>query len=607
MSTLPAVFIRLWNGPQVLAPDIQREVLRSLWPGKRHTSLLAATIAITLLAGSMWILNGDSGAVIWALIMYVVQFIRWRVIRATAMDATARASTGTLHGRAVGLALLFSGTWALAPWMFFPSSSMAVVALMAFFVMGLIQVGVAAVASYWPALRVFLPLTPLSLALRLFIEASWISVVLGAAVLIMLACLILFSWEQNSIVTQSIINRVENEKLANELRLRLADIERLSGEKTRLFAAANHDLRQPLHALSLFATALSGDLKDPASLDRLRHMQRAIAALETSFNLMLDISRLDSGKAEAVREPVALAPVFRALNDRFAEPARLKGLSLRFAPTQACVTGDPVMIDRLLGNLIDNAIKYTTSGSVWVGARLREKGGAWLVEVRDSGIGIAPEMQSRVFEEFFQVDNAGRDRERGLGLGLAIVRRLADTLGFTLTLRSAIGRGSCFAVRMPARLLADVLASSPAARSDEALPPLAARILVLDDEPAIRAGMEVLLRQWGCQTVTVADESALEHVLANGAGVAPPAFDVLIADMRLPGARDGLQIAQDALARRQVGAFLVLTGETTPATLARIEASGCPVLLKPVDPAQLHAALGALVTDAATDVVRAGM
>ena len=579
---------RLWRGPQQLAPDIQREVLRSLWPGTRRVSLLSATVGITLLWGIFWIFRHDPDAVVWAVAMYAVQVIRWIAIRRMPIEAMARVPTETLDRRNVILAILFSGVWALPPWMYFPTGDPPFIALMCFFMMGLVQAGVAGVAAYWPVLRVFLLPPTLSLALRLFIDAEWISLLLGGSVLIMLAVLIQFSWEQNNLVTQSIINRVENEKLAAELQLKLAEIERLSGEKTRLFAAANHDLRQPLHALSLFASSLAGELNDPVARERLSHMRRAITSLETSFNLMLDISRLDSGVTEPVREPLALAPIFRTLNERFAEDARVKRVSMRFAPTDAWVMGDPEMLDRLLGNLVDNAIKYTQTGSIWIGARRRAHGGAWLVEVRDSGIGISPDLQTRIFEEFFQINNAGRDRGRGLGLGLSIVQRLARTLGYALTLRSAPGRGSTFAVRMPA--CAPVIAApSDVARPSEPLPPLNARVLVLDDEHAVRIGMEAVLRQWSCSVVTAADQDELERQLAATPPDAP--FDLLIADMRLTGAQDGLQIAHSVLARKKIRHVLLLTGEVTPETLTRIKDSGLPFMFKPADSARLRAAI----------------
>jgi len=579
---------RLWHGPQHLAPNIQREVLRSLWPGTRRVSLLSATVGITLLWGIFWIFRRDTDAVVWAVAMYAVQLIRWIAIRRMPIEAMAQVPTQALDRRNVILAVLFSAVWALPPWMYFPSGDAPFIALMCFFMMGLVQAGVAGVAAYWPVLRVFLLPPTLSLALRLFIDGDWISILLGCSVLIMLAVLIQFSWEQNNLVTQSIINRVENEKLAAELQLKLAEIERLSGEKTRLFAAANHDLRQPLHALSLFAASLVGDLKDPAIRERLGHMQRAITSLETSFNLMLDISRLDSGVAEPVKAPLALAPVFRTLNERFAEDARAKGLSIRFAPTDAWVMGDPEMLDRLLSNLIDNAIKYTRTGSIWIGARRRDRGSAWLVEVRDSGIGIMSDLQARIFEEFFQIDNAGRDRGRGLGLGLSIVHRLASALGYTLTLRSAPGRGSTFSLQMPA--CAPVIAApSGIAKPPELLPPLNARVLVLDDEQPVRAGMETLLQQWGCDVVTVADEDALDQELADASPEAP--FDLLIADVRLPGPQDGLHIARRVLARQRARHVLLLTGEVTPETLARVKDSGLPFMLKPADGTRLRAAI----------------
>ncbi len=578
--------VRLWRGPQHLVPDIQREVLRSLWPGTRRVSLLSATVGITLLWGIFWIFRHDTGAVVWAVAMYVVQLIRWIAIRRMPIDVMTRVPTESLDRRNVILAVLFSSVWALPPWMYFPSGDPPFVALMCFFMMGLVQAGVAGVAAYWPVLRVFLLPPTLSLALRLFIDADWISVLLGCSVLIMLAVLIQFSWEQNKLVTQSIINRVQNEKLAAELQLKLADIERLSGEKTRLFAAANHDLRQPLHALSLFATSLAGEVHDPTARERLGHMHRAITSLETSFNLMLDISRLDSGVAEPTRGPLALAPIFRSLNERFAEGARAKGLSLRFAPTDAWVMGDPEMLDRLLGNLIDNAIKYTKTGSIWIGARRRERGKAWLVEVRDSGVGISPDLQARIFEEFFQIDNPGRDRARGLGLGLSIVQRLAGALGYALTLRSAPGHGSTFSLHMPS-CAPSIVAPAGAMTQPQSLSPLNARVLVLDDEQAVRAGTEALLRQWGCVVVTAADQEEFEREMA----LRTMPFDLLIADIRLPGLQDGLHIARAALAAKTVRHALLLTGEVTPETLARINDSGIPFMLKPADSERLRVAI----------------
>ncbi|TWT13724.1 hybrid sensor histidine kinase/response regulator [Reyranella sp. CPCC 100927] len=590
MNGFTASLVRLWQGPQPVAPDIAREVLRSLWPATRRESLVSGTFGITVLWVIFWVFRSDVGALVWAGVAYLAQAVRWFQIRAMPLDAMLRAPIDEINRRTALPALMFSGVWALPPWMFYPADDMAFVALMCFFIMGLVQAGAAGVAFHWPVLRAFLLPPTLSLALCLFIDGRWLAVVLGLDILVLLLVLIRFAWTQNTLVTQSIVNRVENERLADQQQQRLGEIERLSGEKTRLFAAANHDLRQPLHSLSLFSAALAGEVRDPGMRDKLAHMQRAIASLETSFNLMLDISRLDSGTATPQPAPVSLASIFRALNERFADQARHKQLALRFAPTDGWVTGDPVMLDRLLGNLVENAIKYTLAGAIWIGARRRAGGQQWLVEVRDSGIGIAPDLQARVFEEFFQVDNANRDRNHGLGLGLSIVQRLARTLGYTLTLRSAPGRGSTFSLLMPACPPAAVAPASTGRDTQDGAPPLGLRVIVLDDEASVRDGMTVLLQGWGCAVTTAATHDELQQYFnaRSDDGAAMPWFDVLVADLRLPGPQDGLEIARAVLDRGAVARVLMLTGETTPATLARVQESGLPFALKPVDPDRLR-------------------
>ncbi|MEO5691494.1 MAG: ATP-binding protein, partial [Usitatibacter sp.] len=206
-----------------------------------------------------------------------------------------------------------------------------------------------------------------------------------------------------------------------------AEAESATLAKSRFLAAASHDLRQPLHALGLFATALDERAKDPGTRELTGRISQSIGDLEALFSEVLDVSRLDAGAVVANPQPVALQALFDRIDVDLSTAAQEKALALRFVPSSRVVVSDPVLLERILRNLVANAIKYTPAGGVLVGARRR--GGRIVVEVRDSGVGIGESEQALVFEEFYQVESVARDRHKGLGLGLAIVKRLCTLLG----------------------------------------------------------------------------------------------------------------------------------------------------------------------------------
>ncbi len=357
--------------------------------------------------------------------------------------------------------------------------------------------------------------------------------------------------------------------------------------KSRFLAAASHDLRQPLHALGLFATALDERARDPGSRELVGRINQSVGALESLFNQVLDVSRLDAGAVTAEPRPVALQPVFDRVENDLSSDAEEKGLALRFVPTARAVRTDPVLFERVLRNLVSNAIRYTARGGVLVG--LRKDGQRLALEVRDSGIGIAPEEQARVFEEFYQSGNPGRDRRQGLGLGLAIVKRLCDLLGHEIHLESRPGRGTVFRVGLEP-------CAPPAATGDAAetaAAPLAgARVVVIDDERDVRDSMGAILTTWGCRVSLFATIGEAREAI--GADDRP---DLLIVDYRLKGEATGLDAAREFEAawgdRTRV---LIVSGESSAPELARIGASGYPLLHKPVPPARLRSLLAHLLS-----------
>ncbi len=356
--------------------------------------------------------------------------------------------------------------------------------------------------------------------------------------------------------------------------------------KSRFLAAASHDLRQPLHALGLFVGALAPRVRDPEAAGILDKIRRSTDQLEELFNAVLEVSKLDAGVVQAEIRDVPLAPLFAQLADELGPEAERKGLALRVAATRAVVRSDPLLLARIVRNLVLNAIRYTEQGRVLLGCR--RAGGALRIEVWDTGPGISEADRAEVFREFKRLD-AGAAKAEGAGLGLAIVERLCRLLGHTLELRSAPGAGSVFRVtaargRAPLR--------SARIGGDVAGSPLAGRtILVVDDDPAIREAMRELLSSWGCAVLAAGSGASARAVLATLAR----APDVLVVDYALAG-ETGLDVVDQIRGRlgRAVPAVIV-TGDTSPDVLAATGARGLPVLSKPVPPARLRAALVGLL------------
>jgi signal transduction histidine kinase/CheY-like chemotaxis protein len=372
-------------------------------------------------------------------------------------------------------------------------------------------------------------------------------------------------------------------------------LEEANAAKTRFLAAASHDLRQPVQALALNMAALEIEARaagTPAQHELVQRMAGSLQALSQMFDVLLDISRLDAGIVPVNPQPVALAPLLQRLHDELVASAAARGLRLalhlpRHAAT-ATTTSDPVLLERCLRNLLDNALKYTARGGVLLA--LRPRAGGWIVQVCDSGIGMAPPVLARAHEEFFQADNPERDRARGLGLGLAIVQRMLRLLGHTLQLASRPGHGTAATLSLVA---AAPIAPAPAAAvaAGGTAPGVLA---VIDDDSAVRDGLAALLQRWGHAVLQGADDAAL--LKAWHAAGRPPVH-ALITDLRLSRHRTGLQAV--AALRQAWGAALpalVITGDIAPERLQALRDSGLPWLAKPVMPMRLRGWIAGLQT-----------
>ncbi len=357
--------------------------------------------------------------------------------------------------------------------------------------------------------------------------------------------------------------------------------------KSKFLAAASHDLRQPIHAQGLFLNVLLHTPLTAEQRDLVGNISSASAASVDMLDTLLDFSRIEAGVVSPQIQPFSLQDLLNKIECEFEPQADAKGLSYRSRETPLLALSDPALIELILRNLVSNAIRYSDTGGLMVACRKR--GAHAVLEVWDTGIGIAPDQQAEVFKEFHQLGNPERDRRKGLGLGLAIVHGLVKTLGHTLSLRSSLQRGSVFRLSMPLAQLAPVKRLATDASLSELMATGQLRgmnVLVVDDDAAVLSGMAQLLSQWGCKVNTA---SSIEQALVQTQHNTP---DVVISDYRLRNQRTGAQAIAElrALAGVQLPA-LIITGDTAPERLREATSSGVPLLHKPLAPDVLHRAL----------------
>jgi signal transduction histidine kinase len=451
---------------------------------------------------------------------------------------------------------------------------------------------VAAMFSYAPHNPTFLAymvpaVVPSTVGLAMQGGAVQISFAIG---LVNLSMVVLWSRVQfNRMFVETMRLRYENVDLVAQLTQQKETAEAANLAKSRFLAAASHDLRQPIHALNLYLGAFAQIQLPRQAGSILTKVRQCAHIMDEMFRTLLDISKLDAGAVKAQVCTFALAPILARARLEFEPQARVKGLRLRVVRSSAFGRSDPVLVERILRNLVSNAIRYTENGGVVVGCRTHR--GKVRVCVYDTGVGIEPAEQSLVFEEFYQVGNKERDRSKGLGLGLAIVERLARLLEAPVTLVSRKGRGSLFAFDLqpgvPSELPLLGTHRAGGRRRDLA----GTLVAIVDDEELILDAARTLLAQWNCSVIAATSGRDALRQLADS----PRPPDVLICDYRLSGEENGIGVVE-ALRNEfntEIPALLI-TGDTDPSQIRKITASGLAVLHKPLREDELHDAICAL-------------
>ena len=418
-------------------------------------------------------------------------------------------------------------------------------------------------------------------SLRLELAISFAGIIMSGGILITL--LIREIRETERLLRQSSETEAELVRTRNAAEL-------ANTAKSRFLAAANHDLRQPLQALSMLLAILqrTNDWHHRRAI--YGQMTSKLEAIGSMLNVLLDIGKLEEGRVQVNRKDVALADHFARLESEFRLPAEKAGLELRFVPTRLMVHSDPLLLERITTNLLSNAVRYTKRGKILVGCRRR--GELVCLEVWDTGPGIEEDKLAEIFQDYYQLANPSRDPTRGLGLGLSIVERMAKLLEHKITVRSSPGKGSMFAIELPFAGRGQPERSvRPAARRETVELDQATIVLIEDDETMLATGTR-LLRMWGAKVIAGPScEAVLE--LLEGQRAKP---DIVIADYRLANNQNGLETI------REIKAFLgrdipsiVMTGDTDPEVTSMIEDSGSALAHKPFDPVDLEALIAKLI------------
>jgi two-component system, sensor histidine kinase len=502
--------------------------------------------------------------------------------------------------------MLAGGLWGAAAVVMYPSSA-AYEALLVVCMFGVVLGGLNLTAVYKPSFYGFVLPALVPLMVRVALEGDTVHLYTAIVMAVVLLFVLAFGHQLNNVLTHALAARYENVDLIGELKAQTqaavdarAIAESANRAKSQFLAAASHDLRQPLHAMGLFAAALSAKAREPEVRPLVTSIGASVEALEGLFAQLLDLSRLDAGALSPERDVVSLQTLFTRIEADFAPQAAVHGLHLAVVPTSLAVDTDPVLLERILRNLVANGLRYTRSGGIVVGVRRR--GTLARIDVVDKGIGIPAELRERIFEEFVQ-GGAGAQHHaagRGLGLGLAIVRRLAALLDHRVELASVPGRGSRFSVFVPrvavtrARSNLRQALHAPTIASPEIESFAGRQVAVIDDDPAVVAAMRALFSAWGA---TVAGGGDVEGVINELAarprkhGSSPEPLDLIVADLRLADGGCGL----DAVAglRHATGTpvpALIVSGDTGEDARSLVASAGFPLLAKPLVAAVLQRA-----------------
>jgi len=518
-------------------------------------SVLGSVVGGVALVAVFWKTHNPNILLAWFIAMLVESLLRLRMARAFRASNTTTGEVRLWSNRWVALAAVAGVLWGAAGVLFFaPRESLQQLVLVAV-ILGVAFGSLTLYATHRPALFAFLPAALLPLIARMTAQAEPAYYTAAIVVLAVFGFTMYFGRNFGDTMFEAVKNNYENEVLVAQLmnEKRIADEARRAAEdatrsKTKFFAAASHDLRQPLQAIGIYCSLLKKRAQGPLE-PLVKNLSTAVDSLSKLVEELLEISRLDAGAIQPRVQQVLIDEMFTALEQEFAPQAAGKGLSLRVRQAGIAIESDPVLLSRVLRNLLGNALRYATKGGVLLAARPR--GGLISIEVWDTGPGIRKEELDRVFEEFYRGESSRGEAASGFGLGLSIVKRICSVLGHPLIVTTRPGSGTVFRVEAPLSVSPRRAMRSANELSDAALRSLTGHTLVLiEDNEEILNSMSNLLRSWGAEVVAgtgfndalVADLKACKRV------------DLILADQNL---RDSISGVEAVFRVREIVGFPV--------------------------------------------------
>ena len=367
------------------------------------------------------------------------------------------------------------------------------------------------------------------------------------------------------------------------------DADRANKAKSLFLASASHDLRQPLNAMQMYIAALQSKVKDKEIMRIIEDINSVSISTARLLNALLDVSELEVGAIKPRFESFSVNNMLISIFQSFLPLAKDKGLNFRVVPSSLYVRSDPALLERILGNFMSNAIRYTNKGSVLIGCRKR--GDKVVIEVWDTGCGISDDQMSLIYEDFYQIENKERDRGKGLGLGLALAKRLSESLEHKIVSKSTFGSGSCFSV------LVNIGEKTVDENQDESFMNImnlsGANILLVEDDMDVLKATKQLLESWGCKVKTARNKDEVMNLIKENPYDNP---DIILADNRLPGDASGIDITYLIQEKLQASIpCVIMTGDVERNHVQSIIDQGFPVLLKPIQPAKFRAMLSHLI------------
>lgn len=569
---------------EVIEQGISDDLLVSgyrLIPGR----LIGSCLVICILVAIMWSQVNHVFLIVWALLMaaaiafsdynakvFLRQYDNGKVDKVWRIRfLLSPLVTGTLWGTAI---LVFYNYGSVEQQIFIITVAISISII-----------GVILGNYYLPAYYVHVVPIFSSLTICFAREATFTYITLAVMMVWALIFLLSFSKMLNQTMRSELRLRHESHALADALQLKTEEAQQATMAKSRFLAAASHDLRQPLHALSLFVDVLKESKSDSEREGIFPRLELSVDALRKLFDALLDVSKLDAKVVKPEFTHFDLAELLKILAEEFKDVADKKNLKLKVHASSSIIVSDRLLLERILRNLISNAIRYTDTGGILLSTRLR--GENILLQVWDTGIGIPQDSKEEIFVEFKQLHNAHRDRTQGLGLGLSLVHRLCQLLKHPLELNTQYGKGSVFSIC--------IARGNPALLPDKNDAPIVhswnltgRRILVIDDEHEILYAMETLLSKWGCEVVTA---DSLEEAIKK---LAEREFlpELVLSDLRLRDNKTGVE-AIDGI-RETVGKSLpgiLITGDTDQEQIKRVKQNDYELMQKPVRPAHLRSAI----------------